>query len=441
MKTTLKTIASFILLIIALPLTAQRLQWQSVNGQEITISDIQTVNGLANIGERILLAATNKGILCSFDAGQNWEQRNRGLSTTDTRTITTLGNIIFCGEFGSISMQGMFMSIDTAKTWQKIWDGSPTRFLLLKGSNIYTNSGSTAFESRNSGKSFQRLQIDSVFCSGIFVHDNILYANGAISKRDNFGNYFVTSFLFQSLDSGKSWKKVMERPFPWFPSNFLRIDSLMFFTQDPFQESPGTIHRARFADTVWKSLSLPNEQKFTYIPAFHSVEKKLFCFDGTAGLHSSNDLGETWQLDNNGLPSKPFIIQFVTIGNFLYAVGSVPGKGGIIYRASLSPLTAVEREHRLVASEVFPNPATETVSFRVHLPTSARVDVRLYNSVGSLVLERITVWASAGEFETLLPVGTLPNGTYTRIVWYFGIHRTHSFVDWVLSIVQEDARG
>ncbi len=150
-----------------------------------------------------------------------------------------------------------------------------------------------------------------------------------------------------------------------------------------------------------------------YILTFHKIGKRLLYSDNGNSLYSSDDLGDTWQSDKQGLPPTFFINQFVTIGNFVYALGSVFGKGGIIYRASLSPLTAVEREHRLVASEVFPNPATETVSFRVHLPASTRVDVQLYNSVGSLVLERSTVWASAGEFETLLPVGTLPNGTYT----------------------------
>lgn len=405
----MKTIASFILFIIALPLTAQRLQWQSVNGQEITLPNAGAVSALTTVGEGILLAATyNNGVYRSLDTGKTWVQSNQGISTTNIYSMASFGNLVFCGTGAN---DGVFLSTDSAKTWKKTENGFATKFVAL-GSMLFIRFSSTVYQSRDSGKSSQRLQIDSVFCSRIFVHNNVLYASGAIPRPERFGTN-ATSFLFQSLDSGKSWKKVMERPFPWFPSNFLRIDSLMFFTQDPFQESPGTIHRARFADTVWKSLSLPNEQKFTYIPAFHSVEKKLFCFDGTAGLHSSIDLGETWQLDNNGLPSKPFIIQFVTIGNFLYAVGSVPGKGGIIYRASLSPLTVVEREQRLAASEVFPNPATETVSFRVHLPTSARVDVQLYNSVGSLVLERSAGWASVGEFETLLPVGTLPNGTYT----------------------------
>jgi hypothetical protein len=387
-------------------LPAQRLQWQPLNGQEITfLSTTNSVSALASPYPNILIAVTREGLRRSTDVGITWQESNNGLSTTDTRTITTLGNLLICGVAGSFNEQGLFASADTAKTWKRISSSSFGTALFLKGIGefLYGVGGTNPFVSTDTAKTWKLITVDTIgISSRFFFEDNIMYTTILT----------LGTFLYQSLDSGKQWQQI-GRTIGGFLA-IKNIDSTLFILARNISSIPDQFLRYNLKTNQWKDLyPMDFDGIGRYISTIHKIGKRLLYADNGNGVYSSDDLGETWQSDKQGLPPTFFINQFVTIGNFVYALGSVFGKGGIIYRASLSPLTAVKREQRLAESEVFPNPTTETVSFRVHLPASARVDVQLYNSVGSLVLERSAGWASAGEFETLLPVGTLPNGTYT----------------------------
>ncbi len=155
---------------------AQRLQWQPINGQEITfLPTTNTVKALLRQSEKIFIALTNTGVVRSLDAGITWQQSNQGLPTTDTRTVTVLGNLLICGVVGSQTQQeGLFSSIDTGRTWQRISSRSFGTTLFLQGIDKFLigNGGGEAFISNDTGKTWNVLFSDKLgVSSGFFFED------------------------------------------------------------------------------------------------------------------------------------------------------------------------------------------------------------------------------------------------------------------------------
>jgi hypothetical protein len=166
-----------------------------------------------------------------------------------------------------------------------------------------------------------------------------------------------------------------------------------------------------------------NGQETKDIRAMISIQKRIYIFDVFLGLYSSDTFGETWQLDSKGLPPSAFITQLVHVNNYIYAVGSAPGKGGIIYRASVAPLTSVREESKPpLASPCFldnsyPNPAQDASTLRWHIPTDTEVSLTVYDMLRRPVLKPLVLTKiSAGTHETMLNVRHLPSGNYIIIL-------------------------
>ncbi len=414
----MKTISIFfILFTFALPLTAQRLLWQPVNGQEVTIPSVSYVNNLINIGERILVATTNKGIFRSPDEGRTWQESNQGLSTTDTRTITKVGNIVLCGVNGSLLTQGIFASVDSARTWKRVSTFGAYLFLYALGTKVYGNGGSSPFESLDTGKTWKPLMVDTLGFSYHFSLDN----NSLYTTTYTRPPAYPSTLFYQSADTGKKWV-YLGHNYGEF-EDIKRIDSILFITIREFDASPGKFLRLNTKTQIWRDLyPIDFDGVGRRISTIHTIGKRILYADNGNGVYSSDDLGETWQSDKDGLPNSFAIFKLLTISNNIYAVGTtLPTRGGIVYRASLSPLTSVNDE-RLTPQltepcfleQNYPNPANMITTLRWRVPKETEVSITVYDTYRRPILKPVTSFqTSAGIHETLLDVHSLPSGTYT----------------------------
>jgi Secretion system C-terminal sorting domain len=405
-------------------LQAQRLQWQPVNGQEITLlPTTNTVRTMIGVSDKILVTLTNNGVFRSSDAGMTWQASNQGLSTTDTRTITTFGNLIVCGVAGTSTIQGLFVSADTGKIWKRLSSSSFGTTAFLRGiqSSLFSTAGGQAFVSLDSGKTFQAVNADSAGNAmglffenrsmGLFFEDNYLFTTISGKKGEKY--------FYQSNDVGKSWSRlgILSGEF----TNLHKIDSVLFILTRDIEPIPNYFFRFTIQNQqVTKLYPMDFDGLGRYIIAIHKVGRCLLYADNDNGLYSSNDFGETWQSDKQGLPSAFTINQFVTIGNFVYALGSVPRKGGIIYRASLTPLTSV-RENNIKPAlkqpcfleSVFPNPANDASTLRWQVPSNMEVSLTVYDMLRRPVLKPLVpTLTPAGTHETMLNLQHLPSGNY-----------------------------
>ncbi len=241
------------------------------------------------------------------------------------------------------------------------------------------------------------------------MYTTIYFSNAGVSE----------TMMYQSTDKGKQWKQIGKTVGAF--TSLQKIDTTLFILTRDISPVPQKLLRYHLNIPQWKILfPVSDSEKESYIVTIHKIGKRLLYADGNNGIYSSDDLGETWQSDKQGLPPTFFINQFVTIGNFVYALGSVFGKGGIIYRASLSPLTSIKDEYFTPVStepcfleQNYPNPAHDFTTLRWRIPKDMTVTLTVYDSYRRPIMKPISAAQTlAGIQETILDIRSLPTGTY-----------------------------
>ncbi len=273
----------------------------------------------------------------------------------------------------------------------------------------------------------------SKYVSAVLLANNILYASG------NDGIF--ANALFQSKDYGKTWKK-FGHGYQAIPINLAFLDSFVFLRSEavvetsgpdsPVSISPSTFRRAKFADTSLIEFTDLTPSGFSTdqrrITAFTSFGKTLLCASSKYGqqfpyfgdtLASSQDYGQTWTLQMTGLPKLSFLSKLLTVGNSVFAIGGVfsndsakPYRGGIIYRAALSPTTDVRKEaaqQQVFSMQLFPNPASEGLTLRFGTPLGAPAEITVISAVGAVMVKQNT---GAGVQEISQDIRSLPQGMY-----------------------------
>ena len=261
------------------------------------------------------------GLYRSSNYGETWEETISGIDNYDIEKIFITKSKIVLASAAGTSGSGVFRSTDLGSTWNRIdpeqhaWNfhGICQKDNKLYGYD-YTNYAKV-FISINDGLTWQSKNAPADQIYSIFVNSAGLYVG---TSRTG---------IFKSTNDGLTWLKMNNGL-----SN-LDVFSLGGNDDKIYAGSFGGIYSSANTSS-WENITsgLSNSR----VNAIVKVNNRLFAATHGAGIHFSNDNGESWQRIESNLKEN-YIIDMINIRNVLYIIASknwLPPYGGSIYKST-----------------------------------------------------------------------------------------------------------
>lgn len=265
-------------LVIALTLlfSGAKAQWHSMDGpQGRYVRSILCTDSL-------YYAATGGGVLVSSDQGLNWEFRNDGLTSCDTKCLVTYNDTVFLA-----TDENIFRSTDGGLHW------TPDPYLhnhYIK--HLLVHNGSLLASTYIQGVYQSTQGTQGEYTSDAFPSD-VRYP---YFMADNDDAMFIATYkrgVYRSFDNGASWEPC---------SNGLNSDVLGIYCHNgkvfATVLGQGVMASSNNGDT-WTSANLNKQAK-----GYAHLGDTLYAACIGQGVFASFDNGITWHDFNTNLPSK-----------------------------------------------------------------------------------------------------------------------------------------
>ena len=272
----MKSTTPFLVLALALLFNAAQAQWQPMNGpQGRYVRSILCTDSL-------YYAATGGGVMVSGDQGLNWEFRNNGLTSCDTKCLVTYNDTVFLA-----TDENIFRTTDGGLHWM------PDPYLhnhYVK--HILVHNGSLLASTYIQGVYQSTEGTQGEYITGLFPTD-VRYP---YYMSDNDDAIFIATYrrgVYRSFDHGASWESC---------NNGLNSDVLGIYCHN------GKI----FATVLGQGVMASNDYGNTWASANLNKQAKGYAHLGDTlyaacfgqGVFVSYDNGVTWQDFNSNLASK-----------------------------------------------------------------------------------------------------------------------------------------
>ena len=251
-------------------------QWQSMNGpQGRYVRSILCTDSL-------YYAATGGGVLVSSDQGLNWEFRNNGLTSCDTKCLVTYNDTVFLA-----TDENIFRTTDGGLHWTSdpyLHNHYIKHILIHNGWLLASTYVQGVYQSLNGTQ--------GEYLSDAFPHD-VRYP---YFMADNEDAVFIATYrrgVYRSFDDGATWESC---------GNGIGSDVLGIYCHNgkvfATVLGQGVMVSSDNGDT-WTSSGLNKQAK-----GYAHLGDTLYvaCFGD--GVFASYDNGSTWHDFNNNLPSK-----------------------------------------------------------------------------------------------------------------------------------------
>ncbi len=383
------------------------LPWFSLSAysQWVTLDSIaSSVEHISTSGGKLYVCSATTGVYISTDSGSTWNPSNNCLTNLSTRRILARDSLLVLGTNSAI-----FKSIDYGATWALSFTGTPpgtgcnVSDIIFRGDSILAaTNGSGIFCSLD-------------FCQTWFPLNNgfpdlnrsCLFSDGS---RLFTGTWTAGSGIFCSDDNGATWiPKNNGVPMMWSnPEKYVDITSITKVNQSLFASSfGGNVLKSEDNGESWTILNNPNNYEWIiWSPGY-----TLLCGHNGVGVSRSDDLGNTWIYQNEGLgpPYDIDICTFCLMGSYIYA----GGWNRKIFRCPVSEITTSIRENEIkTGTRVYPNPISEYSTIVVPVSKNEKYRFEVFNDGGICIK----------NLSGLNPVQlTLRKSDYQKGIYFFRI--------------------
>lgn len=272
----MKSKALILLFAFTLLFNAAQAQWQSMNGpQGRYVRSILCTDSL-------YYAATGGGVMVSSDKGLNWEFRNNGLTSCDTKCLASYNDTVFLA-----TDENIFRTTDGGLHW------TPDPYLhnhYIK--HILVHNGSLLASTYIQGVYQSTEGTQGEYVTGLFPSD-VRYP---YFMSDNDDAIFIATYrrgVYRSFNDGASWESC---------NNGLGNDILGIYCHNGkvFATSLGQgIMVSSDNGNTWTSANLNKQAK-----GYAHLGDTLYAACINDGVFASYDNGVTWHNFNSNLPSK-----------------------------------------------------------------------------------------------------------------------------------------
>lgn len=374
------------------------LNWVSRN---TNFNNLETY-AMETSGERIVVAATEKGVFVSRDLASSYVRANKGLA--DSLNVTSLK---FFGSslYASTQNGGVFVSLDTGRTWSALNAGLfdlNIRKIYASSTNVYILDDSYGVFQFN-GTSWNTIRAG--LPSNVVLTSMAFYGNKMLLGTQGQGVFTrdVASGTWVAVNNGLTNLNVTA-----VATNgnklFAGTDGAGVFVANLdagtwMQTAPVSIPH-----TTLMGLNGSKIQDMTYYGGYIFASYR-------GGLVASSDNGQSWIAGGNqfNLPSytNVYKISFVTTRVF------VSTENNSVYSNALSELPTVTSVKDInpvlnASIQLFPNPSHGQFAIQLK-DVKARIEaVRIYDQQGKMLKDIIDV----NELQHVKTVGELSRGVY-----------------------------
>ncbi len=235
------------------------------------------------------------GIFRSTDNGVSWSYANHGIANGSINAIASSGNKVITSE----SRTGaIFLSIDQGSTWKQVDSAVYVSDNALTLDHSFALAvGRGIFRSKDGG--IHWTMVDSTI-SGAPYRSGIAFCGNAI--------FVASRGVFVSFDSGSSWKDSSKGLFSQNPGGTQDIYPPIMCS---LAASGTTIFAGTYGSGIFKSTDLGSSwtlannglpsMEDTIVGAMATCGKNIFAAVFGAGVYLSTDAGASWEQINNGL--------------------------------------------------------------------------------------------------------------------------------------------
>jgi hypothetical protein len=360
--------------------------WSSAAAPEMVLSGLTDLIRAPATGH-LFLSANGGGVYHSTDGGATWEARNSGLATTDVGSVAAESG----GRLYAATGEGVFASDDEGGTWVAANAGhegiSMDAVMVDDQGTVFAVTGSTQFtfavlRSTDDGASWQEVLTDSSATFPTLLQAWTLDPGGRVFLGGM--SVAVQSALFVSEDAGDTWTET---------------DLAASGVLDLASDSQGNVLAVMADNTAY--LTTDHGASWTFLPsgswptgtsgvldvAGFDRQDALLVSSSGSGIWRSDDGGQTWSADTEGLPVAPSPVM-----TFLRSTGGAIFAGTFqhgLYRrpegaTAVGPGTVAAVTQHLTVDAV-PNPFNPSVTIHFTLAEGAPVTLTVHDAAGRLV--------------------------------------------------------
>ncbi|MDP2303902.1 MAG: T9SS type A sorting domain-containing protein [Ignavibacteria bacterium] len=349
------------------------------------------VKNIVFSGDSLIFASTPSGVQIFNKASKKWS--NLGLHDVFGVAISQNG-ILYAATFA----EGLFKSTDLGKSWEIT---NLTADSIMSTYNVLALSDDTVFvatefnlrKTTNGGNNWFVLPVKTGFFSrGMLLNNSDIWVTGFGVSNYNF--YKSTDGVnFDSTYSGLDWSE----------NNCISglSNGIIFITDRGF----GT-YRSTNNGISWQQL-LSGRGIWT----IYSDESGLVLGGARDTLWYSSNLGESWVPLTTPLKKNSNVTEIKKDNDNQLYLGTYAE--GLL---ELDIITSIEDENNLVInyhlSPNYPNPFNPITKIKYTIPKSERVQIKVYDILGSEIKTLFNDYKQAGTYEIDFDASNLPSGVY-----------------------------
>jgi len=291
---------SFILLIIFVLSNSVYADWET---PETGTSG--PVGSVVSQGSYVFAGSSSAGVFISANDGNQWIERNEGITTTDVQQMAVIGNSLFAATNGA----GVFKSVNSGESWTVKNNGLgnySVYSLFANNSNLYAvTDESGVFMSSDEGENWISLNNGDII--GIICY-TVTESNGKVYVGAQFGNLYTTT------DLGATWENLKSGPLAFnIKSIDIKDDKILVGTNSGVFISDDSGSNWRVLNAGLKSFDIKQVKFVTN----NSIEY-IYAATNGGGIYISENYGVSWVAVNQGLQDLN-ILSFGFHGEYIFA--------------------------------------------------------------------------------------------------------------------------
>ncbi len=377
---------------------------------EMSAGNTDLVRALAFTDNGIMYASSwGIGIYKSTNRGMNWTFS--GLQGKRVTTLSASRNGDVYGLSKTQDFSYIHRTTDNGNTWTDVFTGSFPLNFAGGGEIVFPSDGSIVaafsvtvgptigdvstfvFKSTDSGNTWAQTQvIGAGFAGGMIITDDnrILLGtslSGVVYSTNSGGNFFS---------------------YPHFPPIFiktiLKADPEIIYVSDAYGLNRSTDNGLTFTDIGSHSNGV------SLRTACVNRNGDLFIGMDDRNVYYSDDLGDSWELINQGLPAGSYFNVLISADGKIY--GGTNNRGVMIYDTptNINSGTVITGHYNLYQN--YPNPFNPVTIINYDLRISSDVKLKVYDILGNEVITLVNEKQEAGSYEAEFDGSGFASGVY-----------------------------